>query len=229
MYSGAQLGVTLRPEPFSSRQQQRSRFDGQVEEADDNAPRRRFIPVTTEELNGHLKREEESRTAAARPMLHPYKQLPLTGAIQSMMPMFRRSDSFGRIEIPDEFGYYPKAATEHCEKRTATEHSEDDGWLSYGNEFSLNSVGEVTGFCMPNKELASAEQVKDDCEAWKTTLARDQRASFLQNHDHDCTGTCVKYEKNKKTRDLPQRAGQKIAGPQVPKCRFRFSVMLLYK
>ena len=132
VYSGAQLEVTLRPEPFNSRQQQRSRFDGQVEEADDNAPSRRLIPVTTEELNGHLKREEESSTAAARPMRHPYKQLPLTGAIPCMMPMFRRSDSFGRIEIPDEFGYYPEAATEHSEKRTATEHVENDGWLPYG-------------------------------------------------------------------------------------------------
>ena len=43
VYSGAQLGVTLRPEPFTSRQQQRSRFDGQVEEADDNAPSRRSL------------------------------------------------------------------------------------------------------------------------------------------------------------------------------------------
>merc|ERR1712102_201209 len=51
VYSGAQLGVTLRPEPFTSRQQQRSRFDGQVEEADDNAPYRRHIPVAAEELN----------------------------------------------------------------------------------------------------------------------------------------------------------------------------------
>ena len=97
VYSGAQLGVTLRPEPFSSRQQQRSRFDGEVEEADDNAPRRRRIPFTTKELNGHLKREEESSTAAGRLMRHPYKHLPLTGAIQSMMPMFRRSDSSRRI------------------------------------------------------------------------------------------------------------------------------------
>ena len=113
-YSGAQLGVTLRPEPFTSRQQQRSRFDGQVEEADDNAPSRRLIPVTTEEPNGHLKREEESSTAAQKPMRHPYKQLPLTGAIQSMMPMYRRSDSFGRIEIPDEFGYYPELLSGSC-------------------------------------------------------------------------------------------------------------------
>ena len=222
VYAGAQLGVTLRPEPFTSRQQQRSRFDGQVEEADDNAPYRRLIPVTAEELNGHLKREEESSTAAARPMRHPYKQLPLTGAIQSMMPMFRRSDSFGRIEIPDEFGYYPEAATEHSEKQAATEHSENDGWLPYGKEYAVDPNGEVTGFYMPDKELASAEQIKDDCEAWKTSFARDQRASFIQNHDHDCTGTCVKYQKKKNATEPPQRAGQKIAGPGVPKCRFRF-------
>ena len=222
VYSGAQLGVTLRPEPFSSRQQQRSRFDGQVEEADDNAPSRRLIPVTTEELNGHLKREKESSTAAARLMRHPYKQLPLTGATQSMMPMFRRSDSFGRIEIPDEFGYYPEAAAEHSEKRAASEHTENDGWLPYGKEYAVDPSGEVTGFCMPNRELASAEQIKDDCEAWKTSFARDQRASFIQNHDHDCTGTCVKYEKKKNAAGLPQRAGQKITGPGVPKCRFRF-------
>ena len=75
---------------------------------------------------------------------------------------------------------------------------------------------------MPNKELASAEQIKDDCEAWKTSFARDQRACFIQNHDHDCTGTCVKYQQKKNATGLPQRAGQKIAGPGVPKCRFRF-------
>ena len=75
---------------------------------------------------------------------------------------------------------------------------------------------------MPDKELASAEQIKDDCEAWKTSFARDQRASFIQNHDHDCTGTCVKYQKKKNATEPPQRAGQKIAGPGVPKCRFRF-------
>ena len=34
--SGTQLGVTLRPEPFTTQQQKRTKFDGQVEEADDN-------------------------------------------------------------------------------------------------------------------------------------------------------------------------------------------------
>ena len=213
VFSGTQLGVTLRPEPFSNRQQKCSRLDGQVEEADDNAPRRHLIPVTERELNGHLKREEESSIAESRPMRHPYKELPLTGATQSMMSMYRRSNSFGHIEIPDEFGYY---------QGVTTGQSENGGWLPYAKEYVVGPSGEVTDFRMPNGELASAEQIKEDCDAWKTSFARDQRASFIQNHDHDCTGTCIKYQRKKNATELPQRAGQKIAGPGVPKCRFRF-------
>ncbi len=162
-------------------------------------------------------------------MRHPYKQLPLTGAIQSMMPMFRRSDSFGRIEIPDEFGYYPEAATEHSEKRAATEHSENDGWLPYGKEYAVDPNGEVTGFYMPDKELASAEQIKDDCEAWKTSFARDQRASFIQNHDHDCTGTCVKYQKKKNDTEPLQQPAKRLLGPACRSAASDSSVMWLYK
>ena len=132
--------------------------------------------------------------------------------------MYRRSDNFGRIEVPDEFGYYPEAATQHSEKQCATQHPEHDGWLEYRKEYAVDPTGEITGFCMPKCELATARQIRDDCEAWKTSLARDQRASFIQNHDHDCTGTCVKYQAKKNATDLPQRAGQKIAGPGLPKC-----------
>ena len=156
--SGTQLGVPLRPEPFSNRQQKCSRFDGLVEEADDKAPRRHLIPVTDREPNGHLKREEESSIAESRPMRHPYKELPLTGATQSMMPMYRRSNSFGRIEVPDEFGYYQAASTKHSENR---------GWLPYAAEYVVGSSGDVTDFRMPNGAIASAEQIKEDCEAWE--------------------------------------------------------------
>jgi HAMP domain-containing protein len=210
---GIQLGVTLRPEPFSSRQQHRSRLDGQVEEADDNAPLRPLIPVTERELNGHLTIEEEKAITEQRPMRHPYKELPLTGATQSMMPMYRRSNSFGQIEIPDEFGYY---------LGDATEHANNGGWLPYAREYVVEPSGEVTGFRMPNGENATTEQIKDDCEAWKTSFARDQRACFIQNHDHDCTGICNKYEKKRNATELPQRCGKKITWPGVPKCRFRF-------
>ena len=212
---GAQLGVALRPEPFTNLQQKRSRYDGQVEEADDNAPLRPLIPVTGGESNGHLKHEEARAVAEQRPMRHPYKQLPLTGATQSLMPMYRLSTSFGRIEIPDEFGYYPDAATGRTEV--------DASMITCNKEFEVQRNGEVTGFCLPNGEPASAQELQADCDAWATSFARDQRGSFIQNHDHDCTATCVKHEKKQRAAtELPQRCGQKISGPGVPKCRFRF-------
>ena len=43
---GRQLGVPLRPEPFSQLQQRRCRHDGEVEEMHDHVPRRPLIPVT---------------------------------------------------------------------------------------------------------------------------------------------------------------------------------------
>ena len=64
------------------------------------------------------------------------------------------------------------------------QHSRFDGRLLNGTEYAVDSNGEVTGFCMPNKDLASAEQIKDDCDAWNTSFACNQRASFNQNHYH---------------------------------------------
>ena len=56
-------------------------------------------------------RGEESSRAESRPMRHPYIELLLTGATRSMMPMYRYSNSFGRIELPDESWNYPEAFT----------------------------------------------------------------------------------------------------------------------
>jgi len=148
-------------------------------------------------------------------MRNPYKELPLTGAIQSMMPMYRRSDSFGQVQVPDEYGYYPG---------DATEPTNISGWHPYDKQYVIDTKGEVTAFRMPDGMQATPEQIQDDCRAWGTSFARDQRACFIQNHNHDCTGTCVKYEKKKtgNATEPPQRCGQKLSGPGVPKCRFRF-------
>jgi hypothetical protein len=127
---------------------------------------------------------------------HPYKELPLTGAVQSMMPMYRSSGSFGRIDVPDEFGHYPEAATER---------SSNEGWLTRNQQYIVEPNGEVTGFRMPSGENATPEDMKTDAQAWATSFARDQRACFVQNHDHDCTATCVKYAKKKK-QDATERA-----------------------
>ena len=104
-------------------------------------------------------------------MRNPYKELPLTGATQSMMPMYRRSDSFGQVEVPDEYGYYPSVATER---------TDNSGWLPHGKEYVVDPSGEVTALCMPDGEQATPEQILDNCRAWSTSFAREIRehASF---------------------------------------------------
>ena len=215
VYAGSQLGVQLRPEPFSDRQQRQSKLDGQVEEADDDKPARAKMETTLEELNGHLKKEAEACVAHGRPTLHSFKQLPLTGAIQSMMPNFRRSDSFGCIHEPDEYGYYQG----HRERKQPPHV----GLQNCYEEYEMTMDGEITNFCMPDGSVATAADVAADRQAWETSFARDQRANFIQNHDHDCTETCVKYRKKKQSgTDVPQRAGRKLTDPGVSQCRFRF-------
>ena len=77
---------------------------------------------------------------------------------------------------------------------------------------------------MPDGCIATNEQLRDDSVAWATSFARDQRACHIQNHDHDCTGTCVKYQRKKQgsATELPVKVNKKIKGAGVPKCRFRF-------
>ena len=70
----------------------------------------------------------EQAEAEQRLPRHAYKQLPLTGAAQSMMPMYRRPDSFGRIQIPDEYGYYP----------IQPERQKTAGWRSLDDMYEAN-------------------------------------------------------------------------------------------
>ena len=134
----------------------------------------------------------EQAEAEQRLPRHAYKQLPLTGAAQSMMPMYRRADSFGRIQIPDEYGYYP----------IQPERQKTAGWRSLDDMYEATPLGEVTGLLLPDGAEAAAQDIQDDSDAWATSFARDQRSCFIQNHNHECTGTCVKPQKKKK---MPRR------------------------
>lgn len=82
---------------------------------------------------------------------------------------------------------------------------------------------------MPNGAVATKQQIQEDSVAWSTSFARDQRACQVQNHDHDCTGTCVKYNKKKNTTECSQRSGAKLKGAGVPQCRFRYFRKIILK
>ena len=84
-----QLGVKLRPEPFTIKQQQQSRMDGGLE---DDGKLREFVEPAEEVQQPHVegginKAQAESRypcVGAAR-----YHNLNLTGAFQSYFPAYR--------------------------------------------------------------------------------------------------------------------------------------------
>ena len=71
------------------------------------------------------------------------------------MPMYRLSSSFGDIEVPDEYGYYPDEATERA--------SVNASMFSCNREFKVECDGEITGFHLPNGEPASAQELEADC------------------------------------------------------------------
>lgn len=217
--SATQLGVDVRPEPFTTRQQRLSRMDGGVE-LDGSV--RELVEVTGAEQPGHLLVEEAASVAEQRPPRHPYKETSLRGAVQSLLPTWRSPQSFGRIVTPDEFGHYDiKPSTVTC----------DAGLNDVNTVYSLEHNGQVSGFVMPNGDEATPADLQADAEAWATSFARDQRACHTQNHEHECTGTCIKNARQKpsgSTTQQPIRAGQKIKGDSVPLCRFWFFRLLLF-
>ena len=143
---GRQSGVPLRPEPFSKLQQRRCRHDGEVEEMHDDAPRRPLIPVTEAEPNGHVRAEVNRAALEQRVTRNPYKELPLTGAVQAMMPRYRLSESFGRIRLPDEYGYYPEMDA------AAAEHDVSSELCTAGEEYIVSPDGQITNFDCRTKQ-----------------------------------------------------------------------------
>ena len=103
-----------------------------------------------------------------------------------MMPRYRLSESF--IRLPDEYGRYPEMDAAAAEQDVSSE------WRTAGEEYIVGPDGQATGPRLPNQAEATPEDVSADVAAWATSFARGQRARFIQNHKHDCTATCVKYQ-----------------------------------
>ena len=128
--------------------------------------------------------------AHQRPSHHPFKQLPLTGAFQSLLTEYLLSNSFGRIVIPNEYGQYEDA--------NLAENTVSAALVSCHREFETDEKGTVTIFCLPSEDVATDHDIEQDARAWSISFARDQRAGVVQNHEHAGTGTCIKYQKKSK-------------------------------
>ena len=152
---GRQHGISLRPEPFSARQQKHSRLDGQPEEMDDDGRLRPHLPTTATDHNGHVRAESDAAMAEQRSPQEVYKELPLTGAVQSMMPSYRLSKTFGNISVPDEYGH------------DTVHRGVDTGRAALGElhdvdrEYQRSEDGELVGLRTPSGALATDDDITE--------------------------------------------------------------------
>ena len=208
------MGKTCYPDPFSRRQQLQSRLDG-GEEIDGS--KRQLLEVTPPEPQGHVVRERILADAELRSCRNIYRQVPLTGCQQSMLPRYRLPQSFGRIEVPDDHGLWGDDSGAPDPVASAAAFSDASApWIEADD-------GSICSFRLPNGAEASDEDLQRDSEQWGRAFARDVRSCISQNHDHDCTDTCVKYAAKG-----PVSNGDKAKTWNVPPCRFQFFVVLVF-
>ena len=67
---------------------------------------------------------------------------------------------------------------------------------------------------MPDGVVASFQDLLEDTDKWSQSYANDVRSLHTQNHNHNCSATCVKYSTEKQPNSL--------AADRVPACRFFF-------
>ena len=201
-------------------------MDGGLEE---DGTRRDLLAVTPAEPQGHIVREKAAAEFEQRGERRAFRQVPLTGAHQSMLPTYRLARTFGQIQLLDEHGL--------CDPTDQRVHNTAER-VDSSVPFIVDTSGEVIGFQMPDGQEATEEQICEDAVRFATCFARDARACQVQNHDHNCTTTCYKYkQKRQRNTEKHARGATKPAAqdgstnavatasePAAPplQCRFRF-------
>ena len=96
--SARQMDVhDLPPEPFTSKQQRQTRMDGGE---DEDGSLREFVELGPPVVQPHIEREHDRAAAQNRPPLTgatAYRDLPITGALQSTFPWYRQRFSFASL------------------------------------------------------------------------------------------------------------------------------------
>ena len=176
---------------------------------------RERVEVTEGELPGHMALEMERASVERRPPRRGYKDVPLTGCHQSVLPLYRLPADFGQITPPDERGLFRE------EDRASVGEDRAGRLLQAGSQpWVLDDGGRVLGLRLPNGEVAGYDDILRDARAWATAFGRDVRAVFCQNHDHNCVATCAKYAQKS---EGDQQSGHKMKKLDPRSyCRFLF-------
>ena len=202
---GVQLGVSVAPEPFTALQQRQSRMDGGLE---DDGSRRDLVQLAPPFLQPHMAAEQRQAAAEgreARVGTVAFKEVPLTGALQSAFPRYRQRASFCNAISAGE----PDVCAVPC--------------VGLHELFEVDSEGRVVHAKRPGGEEATAEERRADAAVWAKAFAEDVYGLSVVNHEHACVETCIKYEKKK------QEAKEGLRKTRCPSCRFWFFRVLSIK
>ena len=208
----AQLGVHVREEPFSARQQRQSRMDGGE---DDDGSRRDLVKIAPPVEQPHIERARLRASAEnALPSFgaSAFKNLPLTGAFQSSFPAYRLRSSLGELgrDAPQLPSVSAALQGDACSVTKLTHRCDDD-------LFVLDEEGKAQGVLKKDGvSCFSVEELETDARAWAECFGLDAFNNHCVNHEHDCTETCIKYVKRR------LEAKESLKSHKVPSCRFWF-------
>ena len=101
-----QMKQEVPAEKFTARQQQLSRLDGGIE-IDGTA--RDLLEPTPDEPLGHIAREQDAAVQSNRPVRNAYRDVPLTGCHNSLLPLYRQPHlAFRSFPMLDEYGCHSR-------------------------------------------------------------------------------------------------------------------------
>ena len=204
-----QMGQDVRDAPFSEKQQRQSRYDGGLEE--DGTTERPLVPVVPDELPAHIARELRRTDLAQQPRRNAYREVPLTGCQLCIAPRYLFPQNFGQKDLLGEEGEV---------------EDDNDGAPLPGLPWVFNNTGELKHLLADLQgNVATDEDKLLDAQNFEQNYARDVR--FLHNHchNHECSFTCIKNQKNK---SKEQQADQ-LKSHRTPPCRFDFFHVVILK
>ena len=208
--SARQFGCAALKEVFTEDEKKRCRLDGEAEI--DGTLRLPNVEVVPAGEPGHILREKQLAEYEGRPMRHPYREMPLTGAPAARLPLYLQANQFDRYPDLDENGH---DAVTLCP--SASEHSagEETGWIDTDALYVTDPNGSVIGFRKSDGSMASAKDIEEEAQRYAQNFAADARFCHVYNHSHVCKPTCFKCTEYKKPTSATEQKKRQA-------CRMRF-------
>ena len=211
---GKQLGINLPLTPFSDRQQQQSRYDGEYEI--DGTTQRELVPVVAAEPAAHIARANRKADAQGIPHRNAYSHVPLTGHALTLQPAYQLTQNIGEPHKVIRHGELPEESTHKCTANLNDTHCfAEDGTFQH---FLIRD--EHTD----RRRKPSLQELHNDAKAYEEAYAHDTRWLSAHNHDHTCATTCIKKMK----KATMEEKKQVLKCNKAPPCRFWFIHMITF-